>query len=393
MPIAIGGVEVKYSFKFFDQLGTTELFECGDWLDVDGSRVEAGVGVVRLVIPGHYPEDQIAKWMGMVTWERSLGNEPMRLMWEQCYFRVDWELVGLEKGAVWEILLVDANILTAAITVDYPAGSSQSEKLGAGDNILKAVMRENRGTLATDTTRDISAYLDVQADAGAGGAGLAPTTRKTFSNRNALSMFREICAEALESGTYLTFDTICKVQPGGGVTPKFEFRTYTGQRGADHRSPNGAQGAVLIGPDFGSFEPEWRYGYKTYQRVASRVIVGGRGEKSQRPYKRADNTALQGLGPLGLWEYFVDSQNSTDDDDTALQDEANNIIKLMRPRRTFTGTLSKNNKLLPFVNYGHGDYLTVRVQGQSFDAHLPGMQVKKGAKGEEQVIAILRSEE
>lgn len=386
MPIGIGGVNVTYTPKLWDASGVSMLEEVGDWSTLNIARVESGTGLGTLVIPGYYDPGKIRQWMGMVTLERAYGNSAQSLLWEQSYFRLDWDRIYLSKGSVWEILIADANILIEAIDVDYEAGTAQGEKSGPGDTIMKEVVTENRVS-ATDATRN-NTYLDVQAT-----AGLAPTTRKTFSNRNALKVFREICAESLESGTYMAFDNVCKIPPGGTSAPKFEFRTYTVQRGADHRNPSGAQGPVLLGPDFGNFEPGARDSYKTYGKVATRAIVGGRGERNARTYKRANNTELQGQTPLGLLETFKDSQNRTADDATALQDEANALVKLMRPHRVLSGQISLTSELLPFIHYGFGDFVTAQSSGESFDAHLSKMAIKADREGMEQVSTVFRSED
>lgn len=385
MAISVGGVEVNLIPKFWDAPGTSLLAEIGDWSTIEGARVVNNMGVITITLPGYYPEDVIEKMFGFVTLEWSIGNAAPVLLWEQCYQRVafDYTFNGAER--LWVVTCVDANSILRGIYVDYPEGDPKAEVQDMADDLMKDVVTNNRVS-ATDTTRNTT-LLTVQAKVGA-----AYTVRRAFSQSNALSLFQSIAQESLDNGTYLAFDTVCKTPPSTGSPPTFEFRTYTGQRGADHRNPNGAQGPVLIGPDFGNLDN----GALSYNGLesASRAIVGGQGNGALRNFKRSNNAAMQALSPLGLWEAYRDQTDVREDaSDSILQGRADAFINSLRPKRSISGKLVQNDGVLFGVKTDFGDFLTPQVDGRSMDAHMDAVYIKATRDKALEVDVTLRSEE
>jgi hypothetical protein len=385
MPIAIGGVNVTYTIKFWDAPGTTLLAEIGDWSTLEGARIANEMGVTSIVIPGYYPSDIVERLFGFVTFERALGNSAPTLLWDQCYQRVAWDYTFDGEERLWRVTCVDGNIIPKKTVVDYPEGDPKAEVQDMADDLMKDVMTNNRVS-ATDTTRNTT-LLTVQAKVGA-----AYTVRKAFSENNALSLFQTLAQESSDNGTPLYFDTICKTPPNNGTPPTFEFRTYTGQRGADHRNPSGAQGPIQIGPDYGNLDK----GALSYNGLesASRAIVGGRGNGASRIFKRSNNAAMQALSPLGLWEAYRDQTDVREASaDAILQGRADAMVNSMRPKRSMSGKLVQNEGLLFGVNIGFGDFLTPSVDGRGMDAHLDAIYLKATRDESEQLDITLRSEE
>lgn len=385
MAIAVGGVNISYIVKFWDAPGTTLLAEIGDWSVIEAARVVNKMGVATITFPGYYPSDIVEKLFGFVTIERALGNSAPVLLWEQCYQRVAWEYRFIGEERLWVVTCVDGNIIPEKTIVDYPEGDPKSEVQDMADDLMKDVMTNNRVS-ATDTTRNTT-LLSVQAKVGA-----AYTVRKAFSMNNAMNTFQTLAQESLDNNIYLAFDCVCKTPPTTGTPPTFEFRTYTGQRGADHRNPSGAQGPVLIGPDFGNLDN----GALSYNGLesASRGIVGGRGNGASRIFKRSNNAAMQALSPLGLWEAYRDQTDVREASaDAILQGRADALVNSMRPKRSMSGKLVQNDGVLFGVKTGFGDFLTPQVDGHSMDAHMDSIYLKATRDEAEQLDITLRSEE
>lgn len=383
--IATGGGIPYYTITLADAFGNP-LLRLIDWVSVEWAWVEMNVGSLTLVLPGYIPETVIAINRGMVVVERGLGSAPPALLNGTIYLRTAWDKQwrrtenGFEK--VWVITCQDLNLCLEDRYVDYNAGSSYTSKLDEADNMLKAVVRENHGSLALDTTRSITSILDVEADVSA-----APIVRKSFSRRKVLPVLQEIAKASFQRGTYVSFDVVCKTQPGAGSAFKAEFRTYTGQRGMDHRVPGGNP-PILIGPDFGNLDDP-RLSYDA-REAATRAIVGGDGEEELRAVARENDLARQYETPWGPIEHFEDSRQ--EGDATALQDEARSLIKLMRPRRTLSGEIVQTAGLIYGLNFGRGDYVTAQMDGMAFDARLSALKGSKNRDGPEQLEAIFMAE-
>lgn len=384
MTIAVGGVEPIYAITICDAFGLP-LLRPKDWQALEYSLVENAFGRARLTLPGYY-DRELFKKDGLLVVERGLGNASPALLAGKSIYRIR----GRRRKQIAETPFFDLEIRGVDLTevlarrfVDYNAGSAYVSKSDFADDMLKAIVRENFGSLATDTTRSIASYLTVAADAGA-----APSISKSFSRRNVLKVAQEIASASLENGTYLAFDVVATAPPTAGVTFAPEFRTYTGQRGLDHRVPGGSP-PVLIGPDFGNLDnveidEDW-------EAEATRVIVGGQGEAELRAIARADDTGRQGESPWGLIEHFEDSRNTSVSAD--LTAEAQALLKMMRPRKIATGRVRPTSGLLLGVHYGFGDFLTFQAAGESFDAHLSGLVVNKQRDGGETIDVVLRTED
>ena len=110
--------------------------------------------------------------------------------------------------------------------------------------MFKAILRENAGALATDTARDLSAWLTIAANVSA-----TPILRSLdLTNRTVYDALVEIAnasANDAATPTWLGFDIALAYQQ---LTGLLEFRTYTGQRGIDHRFPGGNP-PLLLSPE------------------------------------------------------------------------------------------------------------------------------------------------
>lgn len=290
-----------------------------------------------------------------------------------------------DQNAAWlDIHVIDlAKMVAEARISAYYAGSAQSSKTGYADDLCKAIVRENCTSAATDTTRVIP-NLTVAAD-----ESKAAITSKGFSYRNVGAVLNEICDDSTQRGTFCTWDVVCTQAPGAGSVG-FEFRTYTGQRGNDHRYPAGAAGALWLSPEAGNIaKASVDFDY-TEERNA--IYAGGRGEGAERVIK----TAISAAATASLYarsEKFVNASSASGAaDDEFVQGEANAALMAERARVSFDGQLNQTDTCQFGVHYDYGDYLTAQAFRQAFDCRLDGVGIKFSRDAGETITAILRSE-
>jgi hypothetical protein len=253
-----------------------------------------------------------------------------------------------------------ANDLLHRRIVAYSAGSAEAEKTDEADNILKAIVRENLGSLATDTARSIATYLSVQAD-----LTLAPTIAKAFSRRKVLDVLQEVALSSYQAGTYLAFDVVAP------SPTTLEFRTYINQRGIDHRWPT-STAPLLFGPDFGNLTDVVR-GYDHSQEVTY-GYAGGQGIGAARQMGTASDAVRIAQSPFGRIEKFSDARQTVSA--AILADEADMIVKSGIPRNTFSAKIVETPSTIYGLQYGFGDYVTAVFEGESIDARIERVRVR-----------------
>jgi hypothetical protein len=275
-----------------------------------------------------------------------------------------------------ELGAVPAIDLLASRIVAYPTGSQQAVKSGPADDVMKAIVRENLGFLAADSERDLSAWLTVAPD-----VGLAPVVQKSFARRNLLDVLRELAEASAEAGTMLAFDIV-------SPTPdRLEFRTFVGQRGADHSFPAGSN-PVVLSPDTGTLARAERT--TDYSDEATVIYAAGQGADAQRRLAQvSDQDRLRG-SPFAWRERLLDARHIGSDPDLAA--EARAALVAGRPRHTFQAEIVST----PGSTYGQhwrwGDRVTAVVAGEVLTCHIDAVQVTV-ANGRDTVRAHLRSSE
>lgn len=383
---ATGGVEPVYGVKVDDAFGTI-LFQPKNFNSVEWTRARNSVGAATLILPGHWPASKVKRKDGIVEIWKQIGSAPPFLVTNTVWLRRGWKRLikrgsdgGLEK--LWAIRCFDLNHLIARRTVDYNAANDYTSKLLPADDMIKAIARENFGSLATDTDRSWADKIDIQAD-----RSEAPVILKTFARRNMLQIFQEICRTSDELGVHLSFDIVVKVPPGIPGQPfKVELRTYTGQIGVDHTFPSGNP-PITLGAERGNLD-----GVEideSYEEEVTRGIVGGQGDEEFRPIARFTDDARVAESPFGLIESFEDSQQDTDG--AGLSDEARALVNANGLHKSATGQLVPTSGVIFDIDVRWGDKVTVQADSESFDAHIDvahGVFTREG----EQVDVVIRSE-
>lgn len=344
--------EVRVSDPFGNLLEVLTEFE-----RLDLARKENDYGTLEVVLANEdaWPWDFWRVDMKLEVWRTPEGSSIGGLEGETVFFLRNWEF-GCENNGARRVRLVgyDANYLWGGREIEYAAGSSQADKLNVpADDLMKAIVRENAGALATDTTRSLAGYLTVAAD-----LGLAPVTSKSFARRKVLTVMQELAEESLQQGTYLAFDTVYT----GAST--LEFRTYVGQRGNNRGSTSG--NALTISERSGTLQG----GRLTEQHAGEINVVNaaGQGTGTERLVVQATNNALLNASPWARREKMLDCRNASLT--ATVTAEARAELFAERPRKVITGRLLENEGALYGRDFGFGDLVSVEHEGVTMDARI-----------------------
>jgi hypothetical protein len=293
-------------------------------------------------------------------WRQVGGNVPY-LDGETIFFLRKWGY-SIDSGGRERFRLecADANYILASHNCAYASddGMAVISSLPAEDAI-KTIVDENMGAAAIDTTRDLTAYMTIQA------VGLTPAgptvTEYQYSRRQILDVLQDLANYSLKNGTYLVFDVVY-------VTPALlQFRTYQDQRGLDHGSDSGDIVTVsrerknLEEPDLSEdHSDEWTYIYAGGYDGDSQVVV------------TATNAVEMGLSPFNRREKWISSNASTTD---AMQSDADLAVMEFRQKNSLSGRIIDTAGCLDGVHYRWGDRIYAEYRGKGFDAHLDVMHV------------------
>lgn len=370
-------MKINYSLLISDAFGnrllTNPYFFSGEYV-----RGENTIGSLTVRFPGNI-SSEFFKWHGRIEIWRSIDGAPATLVENTVWLinKITRQISGKER--IWEIEAACANSILATRIVDYNQGNSYTLKLAAADDLGKAVVRENLGSLVTDSTRDISSYLTVEAN-----TTLGPTVKLAFENQNVFDVLSDLAEASAQLGTYLVFDVTYE----GNL---FVFRSYTNYRGNDHRFPSGSAGPILIGPEFGNF-----IGASVstdYSSAWSRGIVSGESVAGVYAKARVNNTDLQSQSPFGLVESYETTQNQVADS-TLLTSEANALVRRGTAKIKIAGSVANTPNFVYGLHWGWGDFLTVQIDGFSYDVHIDKVSVPIGIEvlQDQNIDVIMRTE-
>jgi hypothetical protein len=275
----------------------------------------------------------------------------------------------VELGALPAIDLLNTRI------VAYPANSAQASKSGPADDLMKAVVRENFGTLATDQQREISDWLDVAPD-----LGLAPVVSKSFARRSVLHVLHELAAASAEAGTPLYFDIVSP------TSDRLEFRTYIGTRGTNNTFPGGVSPRILS-PEAGTLSQA--IDSLDYEDEHTVVYAAGQGAETERQQVIVSDAARLAASPFARREQFVDARHVRDLPN--LTAEAQAALAAGQPRRAFRATITSTPGMAYGQHWRWGDRVTAAFQGDLIDCQIDEVQVIVEG-GRETVRATLRAE-
>ena len=343
----------SYEVRHYDTSGNLlNIFTESRFSHLEFVRSENAVGALELIMPKKdlIPGD-INKCEILEVWKDG------GLLGETAYFILDWEFASNEGEELVAIMAKDANWLLSTRIVAYAAGSAQAEMTYEADQMMRAIFVDNfRGDA-------IAARRLLDVDFGAlleNGESLT----KGFSRRNVLKVMQEICEAGTEAGTRTYFDV---VRVG---TAKFEFRTYTGQRGVDHGASS--NDIRLVGAQYQNFDDIVLGFY--YSEEENYIYAGGQGQESEREVVEvSDSVRIANGYPFNRCEGWADARQC--ETTACITSEGNAKLGEKKPRMVLTGQLIETEGMQYNVHYKFGDVVSAEAFGYKLDCHIRSIKV------------------
>jgi hypothetical protein len=256
--------------------------------------------------------------------------------------------------------------------VAYDAGTSQTQKTDNADDMMKEIVRENLGSSATDSDRDLSGIdFTVAKDDTAG-----PSITKGFAWRNVLSVLQELSAISEEAGTNLYFDIVpIIINMGVG----FEFRTFIDQPGQDRTYDT--NNAIIFSKEWGNLEePVLTF---DYDKEINYVYGGGQGEEADRYITEQSDATRIGNSIWNRREGFVDARNESTQ--TAVQNKTKGALREGQPQARFTANLLDTPQARYGVDWSFGDKVEISYAGLQFQGIVRALKIEMKRGGEEEI--------
>ncbi len=310
-----------YAVEFYTPAGIY-LGALEDFTHLSYSRVENAVTRLTVTAP-NIPPEWIARNARIAVYRAAAGAPP-RLEGDSVFFlRKSAEAandVTIEGLSAWAIV---GDQQTPGRIVAYAAGSTYAAKSGMRpDEMVKEIIRENLGSSATDTDRDLSSYLAVDADFDSDISTLSLS--KGISYRQIGKVINEIFSDAGEQGERYFADIVVDGDPGGLL----RFRVYKDIRGVDLD--------VIFSPDEGNIADPVLV--RDWTRQATAAYAAGRGIESDRNVQEVEAAQGDIIDPFSRMEILVPAPGLKNDD--SLQAEARAALDKRRPVFSFSGTVT-----------------------------------------------------
>lgn len=368
----------SYSIYLSDTFGN-RLADASNFLSLEYSRVVNNVSTLKLTMPGDFnmqfvinPDGRIEVWRKLDSGREYLDTDTIWLIKKvtQQIAASGLTSIVIEADTPLSLLREPGRFVNAY------AGTAQAQYASApADDQIKQLARENIGSSAS-ASRTLSSLISIDGD-----LSLGANVAKSFAWRDCLKVMQEFADASTTAGVYVAFDMVCS------SAQSMIFRTFTQQRGVDHRFPSGVN-PVLISPEMGNLG-EVVFS-QDYRDEVTWVTAGGKGDGTARLLATVQDLARQGVSPFGLREYFQDATQY--DTTTGLSAEADAVLRNGRVKTIFQGRLIDMPDSRYGVDWAWGDYVTAQAFGRLIDCRIDAVSVSvKPGANYERVDAWLRA--
>ncbi len=352
------------------------LTEIEDYESFQYGRFINNVGWWMIILPGTTPNDFADVDRLVEFWRKPEGgDEQLQMVGFTRYW--DWFETGPDDerfriGGEDQMGLLDRRVIA------FRSTTSQASKTDEADDLIKAIVRENMGSLAplTEANRPREfppANFEVMGD-----EALAPSVTRSFAWRNVLDVLQEIAESSGFLGTPLYFS----IDHAGPA--EFVFRTYINVLGVD-RTVKAGLAPIIFSKEAGNirdpfmredWRDEWNY-----------VWGGGQGQGTARTIDPEKD--LQRIG-RSIWakrEVFADAREEATIQGVA--NKARDRLNRERPRIVFRAELLDAPQSRYGIDWKFGDKVTVRYRQREFDALVDNVSVSVNSSGKERLTSRL----
>jgi len=245
--------------------------------------------------------------------------------------------------------------LTHRREILYFAGTPGDSKFGPADDVMKAYVRENAGSLATTANGRLRGGVTT-------GLGVAPDNSLgifwagSAAWKNLLDLLQQVSLHGS-----IDFD----VQRTGPLT--FQFNTYYPRLGIDRTVGS----ITTFAPELGNMSLP----FATTSRVeeANDVLVLGNGEGAARVFRETQDLLAQGASPWNRIERTHDSRDSTTLQQ--LDDVAQVQLNAWRATRHITFQVLQSRATAYGRDYRLGDLIVAKYKGIQEVKKIVGVEV------------------
>jgi hypothetical protein len=277
-------------------------------------------------------------------------------------------------------------LLRRRIVAYYSGHAEAFSNNDAADNIMQDILDAN--FLNPDDTAREMPFVSIETGGNAG-----PAISKGYAWQSVMELLVELSQESQQAGNEVFFDLAVHDVDYGGSQTTFQFRTFTGQPGADntHDSP----APVIFGPAFENIE-EMELVYD-YRNEVNAVYVAGQGVGERRMVVLVEDEAAQAASFWNRREDFVDAR---DIEGTTAGEAGETIARLTtrgqqrinetKPYIGISGRVRSTEHTLYGRDWDLGHLVTVDALKVQFDALIRVVNVQV-QRGREQVIGLVEA--
>jgi hypothetical protein len=342
-------------------------------------RVANSVGGFKMILKPDFDETLIDVDHIIQFWRQAHGGEE-RLMVAGFCRKWGWfeDRRGNDRFFVEG---VDQNDLIDRRIVAYFAEESESVKTDLADDMIKAIIRENMGSLApvdeAGRPRAYDAnYFTTMADTSEG-----PSVTRSFAWRYVLPVIQEIAQSSRDLGSPLYFDVVPSAVPA-----VYEFQTFIPYLGVDRSSSSSSP--VIFSREFSNLgRPRWE---EDWFEERNYVWGGGQGEEDDRMMDPEDDVWRMHKSLWNRRECFQDAREESTQ--LGVANKAYERMQKERPVVRFIGDLLDSNLTRFGKDWNYGDNITARYHGREFSGVIDGYTISVDKEGKEEFTARMEIE-
>lgn len=336
-------------------------------LSIQAARSVNTVGAASIVLPDTFDPGYWQRDMRFEFW-RSTDNGAPYLLGDTVWFAR--RFVWMVDQKQWSIQMFDTNDLINRRIVAYLSETSFADKIvdwgtdDPADNLIKEYIRENLGADVENPFRDLSAYIEVEAD-----RSLSVVTEKEGSFQDLFGVIVDICNDGDQQGGRLFF-TLDPLSNG-----KFIFRVKKDVLGTDRTLGNAP---IVFGSGYNnltSIELDW-----DYTEEKNVVYAAGDGEGAGRLWVAVSDVSRTRRSPFNRQEVFIDMNDQ--DDENLLRAAARAELAKRKPKLRMTGQTIDTNSVKFGRDYFYGDKVAAVVKGFRFDCLVDAFSINYQEGGE-----------